>query len=162
MSDKDNTITEIKNSIKNILNEYSPIDLPSQEPDESWTREEWQKRITENSDSAFNWFPNKELFFNEEIVSLSKGFMVAPVGLRGGKGIAAEVKRFNSFENLKETIKKLAKEKDMFLYMTFKQEVVDYSNVDMFHLSDEERAKLPKKTDYVWRGAFIERDKTCC
>ena len=98
------------------------------------------------------------LIFDEEIISLATGFMVGPIGARRGKAISAGTMRFDSLDELKQEIKKLIQEKEMFLYMVTSQETITDTKVsDLFVISDEEREKLPKKTSYIFRGEFLDK-----
>ena len=154
---KDGTITT---QFEKKADRYAPLTDPEFKiPSDTHSREEWQERMTGHFSKEFQeTFGNSDIIFDDEIIALAKGFMVGPVSAQRGKAIAAETKNFASFEELKETIKKLAQEKDMFLYMTFKQETVDMTALDAFALSDEERAKLPKKMKYIWRGYFFDKE----
>jgi hypothetical protein len=127
--------------------------------DDAYTAEKWKERMTVHfSDEFKQKYGYSDVIFDDEIIALTKGFMHGPVGVHRSQAIAAEVKTFDSFEELKEVIIKLAQEKDMVLYMTFKQETVDLTSLDAFAVSDEERAKLPKKTKYIWRGYFFDKE----
>jgi hypothetical protein len=154
---KDGTITA---QFEKKADRYAPLTDPEFKiPSETYTREEWQERMAGHFSTEFQLkFGNSEMIFDDEIIALAKGFMHGPVGAQRGKAIAAETKKFDSFEELKESITKLAQEKDMFLYMTFKQETVNLTSLDAFALSDEEREKLPRKTSYLWRGYCFEKE----
>jgi len=154
---KDGTITA---QLEKKVDRYAPLTDPEFEiPSETHTREEWQERMAGHFSTEFQLkFGNSEIIFDDEIIALAKGFMHGPLGAQRGKAIMAETKTFSSFEELKETITKLAQEKDMFLYMTFKQETVNMTVLDAFALSDEEREKLPRKTSYIWRGYCFEKE----
>jgi hypothetical protein len=139
---------------------YAPLTSPEFAiPDMNYTREEWESKISENSNgTAFqNAFGTNELIVDEEIIAIAKGFFVGPLTAQRGKALAAETLRFDSFEELKESITKQAQEKDMFLYMMFKQETTVMTGLDVFALTEEQREKLPKKTSYIWRGAFLDK-----
>jgi len=154
---KDGTITT---QFEKKADRYAPLTDPEFKiPSETYTREEWQERMTGHFSKEFQEkYGYSDVIFDDEIIALAKGFMHGPVGAQRGKAIAAETKTFDSFEELKEVITKLAQEKDMFLYMTFKQETVDMTCLDAFALSDEEREKLPKKIKYIWRGYLFEKE----
>jgi len=119
-------------------------------PDINYTREEWEERIREHAEKI-----DQDLIFDEEIISLAKGFMVGPLTAQRGKAIAATTMRFDSLEELKESITKLAQEKDMFMYlmMTIEQII----GGDSFTITEEERAALPRVTRYLWRGEFLDK-----
>ncbi len=154
---KDGTITT---TFEKIVDRYTPLTDPEFEiPSETYSREEWQERMTDIFSQEFQAkFGSSEIIFDDEIIALAKGFMHGPLGAQRGKAIMAETKTFSSFEELKETIIKLAQEKDMILYMTFKQETVNVTGLAAFAPSDEEREKLPKKISYIWRGYFFDKE----
>jgi hypothetical protein len=154
---KDGTITT---TFEKKADRYAPLTDPEFKlPSDTFSREEWQELMVGHFSTEFqSKFGSSEIIFDDEIIALAKGFMHGPVGAQRGKAIMAETKNFDSFEELKETIIKLAQEKDMFLYMTFKQETVDMTALDAFALSDEEREKLPKKMKYIWRGYFFDKE----
>jgi hypothetical protein len=92
--------------------------------------------------SKFDWAPpswrneptKTEVILDEEIVSMTKGFMVGPVGLYNGRCIAAETQKFDNLAEMQIFLKVQAKTKDMVTYMAFKED---------------------KK--FLWRGTFVER-----
>ena len=154
---KDGTITA---KFEKKADRYAPLTDPEFKiPSDSYSREEWQERMTGHFSKEFQeTFGNSDIIFDDEIIALATGFMVGPVSAQRGKAIMAETKTFSSFEELKETIIKLAQEKDMFLYMTFKQETIDTTGLAAFAPSDEEREKLPKKISYLWRGYCFDKE----
>jgi hypothetical protein len=106
-------------------------------------RKEWYEQAMAEP-SKFDWAPidwrteptKNEIIYDEEIISLTKGFMVGPVGLYNGGCIAAETQKFDNLAEMQIFLKVQAKTKDMVTYMAFKQD---------------------KK--YFWRGTFVERDE---
>jgi hypothetical protein len=140
-----------------LTNPYAPLSAKYDIEDDVHTREKWQECISGYFSQDKTIFDNNEIIFDEEIIALAKGFMVGPLGAQRGKAIMAGTKNFSTFDKLKETITELAQERDMFLYMIFKQEVIDMTDVDPFTISKEEREKLPKKISYIWRGYLFDR-----
>jgi hypothetical protein len=94
--------------------------------------------------SKFDWAPvswrieptKNEIIYDEEILSMTKGFMVGPVGLYNGRCVAAETQKYDNLAEMQIFLKVQAKTKDMVTYMAFKQD---------------------KK--FIWRGTFVERDE---
>ena len=76
----------------------------------------------------------KELFYDDDIVNASKGFMTSPIGFHNGIPVEARTWYSSDFEHFKKQCLNEADEFDSILYMTFK---------------DEER--------YYWRGALLPK-----
>ena len=153
---------------------FDIIEEPVEEPtkaicteleDQNFTRDEWQE-VIKNSRSlcgagALFERSNEEhgVFFDEDIIAAAKGFMIGPVSIQRKKSIVAETYKFPTLAELKIfTLNVMCKTKDMILYTTFTQETPDWSGVNSANKGSFEFIKnLPKKTDYVLRGVFLDK-----
>ena len=151
---------------------FDIIEEPVEEPtkaicteleDQNFTRDEWQE-VIKNSRSSYSTLferSNEEhgVFFDEDIIAAAKGFMVGPVSIQRKKSIVAETYKFPTLAELKIfTLNVMCKTKDMILYTTFTQETPDWSGVNSANKGSFEFIKnLPKKTDYVLRGVFLDK-----
>lgn len=152
---------------------FDIIEEPVEEPtkaicteleDQNFTREEWQEVITNSRSSYSTVFErsNEEhgVFFDEDIIAAAKGFMIGPVSIQRKKSIVAETYKFPTLAELKIfVLNVMCKNKDMILYTTFTQETPDWTGVDSTNKgSFEFIEKLPKVTNYVFRGVFLDRE----
>lgn len=72
-----------------------------------------------------SFFPEpvlKEIFVDEEIISLVDGFMCGPAGLFNSKGVvSAEVQKYDNLHEMKIFLNVQAKTKNIIVYMTYKE-----------------------------------------
>lgn len=122
--------------------------------DQNYTREDWHEILVTHVAEKY------DLIFDEDIIAAAKAFMVGPVSVQRNKAICAETQSFVSLEEMKIFLLNVqCKTKDMVLYMTYKNDVVDYSKVDSTNKhSFEYINSLPKITRYFWRGVFLDRE----
>lgn len=128
---------------------------------DQYTRESWQEIISSRSTHSdlFAHIKIENTFFDEDIISAAKGFMIAPVGVQRNKGVMADTFAFPSLEEMKIFILNvMCKTNDMFLYMMYTREITDFSGVRSPNTcSFEYIEKLPKKTEHCLRGVFLDK-----
>lgn len=118
-------LTAIENSFKDI-ERSSYQDL---------TKEQWLESInhTKNQflrqyEESKEQYPNlgiklKDIFIDDEVLSLVKGFMCGPVGTFRNKAVEATfVQKYDNIHELRIFLKLQAQTKDIVLYMTYKED----------------------------------------
>jgi hypothetical protein len=158
---KVNTDTKELFDIVEEVVEDPTIDIQPQLENDQYTRETWQEIISNRSSHSdlFAHIKVENAFFDEDIISAAKGFMIAPVGVQRNKGVVVDTFAFSTLEEMKIfIINVLCKTQDMFLYMTYMREITDFSGVSSPNTcSFEFIEKLPKKTQYCLRGVFLDK-----
>jgi hypothetical protein len=97
------------------------------------TKEMWLESL-EHAKNIFSKDENpKTIFFDEDIVNASSGFMAGPLSLFEGKAIAATIYSYASLEELKSWVREESSKSKMIVYMTFEM-----------------------GGKYFWRGAIIK------
>ena len=124
------------------------------------TRERWLEAITGGpvwlrDDPGF--VDQQNIILDEDIISAAKNFLLGPCGAWRNKALLAETRTFGSLEELKESILKEAREKDMVLYKVYTYEKVEIDWNIGPPKTLEEIQNRPKTTQYAWRGAFLDK-----
>lgn len=123
----------------NIEHDTTSIPVRSIYPDA--TKEMWLDALTKHKESLTKWYENNkgssqiDIFFDDEIISLAKGFILGPVGTFRDKMVGAAHHEFDSLDDLKNSLKKITSIRDIVLYMT---------NID--------------NGKYVFRGDFVDKE----
>jgi hypothetical protein len=149
-------LTAIKESSIVLENAYPNVTkeewLESTEQHKAYFQKQYEelKRFHENvckADSAFvkafgppksSFFPElvlKDIFVDETVLSLTKGFMTGPVGLFNSRKVEAfDVQKYDNFPEMLSFLNLQAQTKDIVIYYTCKE-------------GDK----------YVFRGAFVDK-----
>ena len=127
-----NFASTISEKLTAIENSFKDVERPSYP---EVTKEEWLESISHTKNQFLRQYeeskeeyPNlglklKDIFIDDEVVSLVKGFMCGPVGVFRDKPIEATiVQKYDNIYELIIFLKLQAKTKDIVLYMTYKED----------------------------------------